>query len=204
MLPEAVGALSEAFIVQRLQTQALPAVDGAMDGPALTGATHLRPAAVLIPMIWDGGQWNLLFTRRTEHLASHKGQVSFPGGASEPEDNTPETTALREAYEEIGLEPENVQVFGRLVSRPTVSHFIVTPVVGRIRWPKEFTPSPQEVSRIFTIPLAWLADPAHREERPRTLPNGYHEKVIYYEPYDGEILWGASARITVDLLRVLQ
>lgn len=204
MLPEALGSLSETDIIQRLRAQALPPVDAALDGPALEGLTNLRPAAVLVPLIWVEGEWHLLFTRRTELLPSHKGQVAFPGGSAEPEDLTPENTALREAHEEIGLNPEDVQVFGRLISRPTVSHFIITPVVGKVPWPNQFALSSYEVSRIFTIPLSWLADPAHREEKPRTLPNGHHEAVIYYEPYDGEILWGASARITVDLLRVLQ
>lgn len=204
-----IGSLSDEEIIRRIRMQSRPPLDAALDAPALesqqvTSPVLLRPSAVLVPLVWMADDWHLLFTRRTEWLQSHKGQVSFPGGGAEPEDLTPEDTALREAQEEIGLMPEDVHVFGRLISRPTVTHFIITPVVGRIRWPNEFVLSPQEVSRVFTIPLAWLADPANREERPRTLPNGYYEKVIFYQPYDGEVLWGASARITLDLLRILE
>jgi hypothetical protein len=111
---------------------------------------------------------------------------------------------LREAFEEIGLLPQDVRIYGRLVSRPTVTNFLITPVIGKIRWPGEFRLSEREVSRMFTIPLDWLVDASHREERQRSMPGFSSENVIYYEPYDGEILWGATARITIDLLRVLQ
>jgi 8-oxo-dGTP pyrophosphatase MutT (NUDIX family) len=163
----------------------------------------LRPAAVLAPLVWFNKHWSLLFTRRTETVNSHKGQVSFPGGVADPEDHSPEATALRETYEEIGLRPEDVRILGRLSTRTTVSSYLITPVVGRVRWPNEFRISTHEVSRIFTIPLDWLADSANREERPRTFSNGRKENIIYYQAYDGEILWGATARITVDLLRAL-
>lgn len=165
--------------------------------------TALRPASVLIPLLCREGGWHILYTRRTETLTSHKGQVSFPGGAADPGDPSPEMTALREAHEEVGLQAADVKLLGTLGRRPTISQFLVTPVVARIPWPYNFRLSVDEVGRVFTIPLAWLADSSHREERPHTVPGGYYEKVIYYEPYDGEILWGATARITVDLLEVL-
>lgn len=163
----------------------------------------LRAASVLIPLLRCEDAWHVLYTRRTETLTSHKGQVSFPGGAADPGDPSPEMTALREANEEIGLKGEDVKLLGTLDRRPTISQFLVTPVVARIPWPYPFQLSSSEVSRVFTIPLAWLADASHREERPYNVPGGYYEKVIYYQPYDGEILWGATARITVDLLEVL-
>ena len=200
-----VGTLSEEEIVRRIRMQSVPPLDDpALEFQQIDASLPLRPSAVLVPLVWMEDGWHLLFTRRTEWLQSHKGQVSFPGGGAEPEDRSPEATALREVQEEIGIKPEDVRVFGRLISRPTVTHFIITPIVGRIRWPKEFVLSTQEVSRVFTIPLAWLADPVNREERPRSLPNGYHENVIFYQPYDGEVLWGASARITIDLLHILE
>lgn len=169
------------------------------------GAPKLRKAAVLVPLIWDEDQWHLLLTRRTEMVANHKGQVSFPGGSAEPGDAGPEETALREAYEEIGLLPRDVTILGRLSSRPTVTNFVITPVIGRVRWPYEFRLSQEEVGRVFTIPLDWLAQPQNREERPRVLPGvGRVENVIHFRPYDGEILWGASAWIAMDLLRALR
>jgi 8-oxo-dGTP pyrophosphatase MutT (NUDIX family) len=163
----------------------------------------LRRAAVLVPFLWQQDQWHLLFTRRTDTVQSHKGQVSFPGGAADPYDPTAEQTALRETYEEIGLSPEGITVLGRLPEMPTITNYLVTPIVAQINWPVTFNLSPHEVSRVFTIPLAWLAEPANREEHPRLLPNGVTENVIYYQPYDGEMLWGVSARIMVDLLVVL-
>lgn len=166
--------------------------------------SHFRPASVLIPLIWDDQQWHILLTRRTEAVNSHKGQVSFPGGASENGDGSPEATALREAWEEIGLEPRDVKLLGRLPARPTISNFLITPVVGAICWPYNFQLSLLEVSRVFTIPLAWLADPAHWQARPRAMPGGFSEHVIYFEPYDGELLWGISARIMLDFMSVLE
>ena len=196
MLPGGADALTDADIIQLLQAQP---PDQALNAQY----PGLRPAAVLVPLLRMEDHWSLLFTRRTETVNSHKGQVSFPGGAADPGDPSPEATALREAYEEIGLFPENVRLFGRLLSRPTISRFLITPVVGKLGWPGDFHLSPHEVSRLFTIPLGWLSDPANHEERPRTTPGGYYENVIYYQPYDGEILWGITARITLDLLAAL-
>ena len=163
----------------------------------------LRPAAVLVPLLWHQDQWRLLYTRRTEKVQNHKGQVSFPGGAVDPQDRSPEETALREAYEEIGLAAQDVAVLGRMPELATNSHYLVTPVVARIRWPYEFTISPEEVSRVFTMPLDWLANRANWEERTRTNRQNQQEKVIYYQPYDGETLWGITGRITVEFLQIL-
>lgn len=163
-----------------------------------------RPAAVLIPMLRANGDWQILFTRRNAALAEHSGQVAFPGGRADPEDRYPEDTALREAREEIGLEPRDVSILGRLTDFITITNYRVTPVVGLIPWPYELRLAHHEVSRVFTIPLSWLADPANYEERQRLLPPPYAPvSVIYFHPYDGEVLWGASARFTLALLSIL-
>jgi 8-oxo-dGTP pyrophosphatase MutT (NUDIX family) len=113
-------------------------------------------------------------------------------------------TALRESYEEIGLKPQDVRILGRLQDYLTITNYRVTPVVGVIPWPYELHPAEVEVSRVFTIPLDWLAQPENYAERPRQLPAPYAPaKVVYYEPYDGEVLWGASARMTLNLVRAL-
>jgi len=166
----------------------------------LNEETRLKCAAVLIPLVWYEKEWHLLFTRRTDTVESHKGQVSFPGGACDEGETTPEETALREADEEIGIQPEEVRVLGRLPNLITITYFRVTPVVGVVRWPAVFRVGADEVARIFTIPLDWLANSSNRWQF--EMP-GRRRSLIAYHPYDGELLWGATARMTVDLLNVL-
>ncbi|MFZ6027971.1 MAG: NUDIX hydrolase [Chloroflexota bacterium] len=163
-----------------------------------------RPAAVLIPFLALDDAWHILYTRRTDHLAQHKGQVAFPGGRSDPGDPSPQFTALREAEEEIGVHPMDVQVLGRLAALPTTSGYCITPIVGVIPWPYPLVLAEREVVRTFCVPLAWLADAAHREVRTRLLPDlGVTQPVIYFQHYGGELLWGVSAEITVNLLAAL-
>lgn len=163
-----------------------------------------RSAAVLIPLFQKDGGWHITLIRRTADLTEHSGQVAFPGGRTDPDDISPEATALREAYEEIGILPQDVHILGRLAETLTITNFRVTPIVGLIPWPYSFHPAVEEVARIFTIPLDWLADPHHHEQRLRQLPAPYAPiKVAYFHPYDGEILWGVSARFMLELLKVI-
>ena len=194
--------LTEEFISRKLH-EAIKSAGPSSDGYAeidLTKDTRLKCAAVLVPLLWQNDEWHLLFTRRTERVESHKGQVSFPGGACDEGESTPEETALREANEEIGLEPKNVRVLGRLANMITITSFRVTPVVGVIPWPTVFRVGEHEVARIFTIPLLWLADKRNRWEFNMF---GRNRTLIAYHPYDGELLWGATARMTLDFLKVL-
>ena len=161
---------------------------------------HLKCAAVLVPLVFFQNEWHVLYTRRTDRVESHKGQVSFPGGACDEGETTPEETALREADEEIGIRPQDVNVLGRLSRMVTISKFRVTPVVGVIQFPYAFKTSGAEVARVFTMPLMWLANRNNYWEF--SLP-GTERSVIVYHPYDGELLWGATARMTVNFLKIL-
>ena len=193
--------LTEDTISQCLQAaiQGDPSSDGFSE-IELTAETSLKAAAVLIPLVWHDEEWHLLYTRRTDTVESHKGQVSFPGGAADEGETSPEQTALREAEEEIGLDAVNVRVLGRLSNLITITYFRVTPVVGVVKWPAVFRVGEHEVARIFTIPLGWLANPSNRWQF--EMP-GRARSLIAYHPYDGELLWGATARMTVDFLNVL-
>lgn len=175
-----------------------------------------RPAAVLVPLVripaGSGGPgWHILYTRRTHLVQHHKGQVSFPGGRSDPGDASPEATALREVHEEIGLHPSDVRLLGRMEDFMTISNFRVTPVVGTIPWPYPFTLNPQEVSRVFTVPADWLAASdrygIHRRELPPDflLPPHLQDQMeeVIFEPYEGEVIRGATARATLRLIERL-
>lgn len=161
---------------------------------------NLKCAAVLVPLVFFQDEWHVLYTRRTDHVESHKGQVSFPGGACDEGETTPEETALREADEEIGIKPLDVKIIGKLSRMVTISKYKVTPVVGVIQFPYAFKTSGAEVARVFTMPLLWLANKNNYWEF--SLP-GTDRSVIVYHPFDGELLWGATARMTVNFLRIL-
>lgn len=195
-----MSALTEDFIRERLRKVNLDPLSDGYAEVDLAPDSKVRCAAVLVPLAPVDGEWHLLYTRRTDRVESHKGQVSFPGGACDEGETTPEQTALREAHEEVGILPQDVRVLGRLTNMITITHFRVTPVVGVVPWPYVFRVGSEEVARVFTIPLAWLAEPRNRWEFP--FPER-KRALIAYHPYDGELLWGATARMTVDFLNIL-
>ena len=161
--------------------------------------TAQRQAAVLVPLVVTGDSIDLLLTRRTEHLSSHRGQVAFPGGGVEPEDESLIHTALREAQEEVSLMPEFVDVIGLLDDLPTVTEdTIVTPVVGVVQDTSTLKAEPNEVARIFSIPLTYLIEPTHWRSETHIHRNRSYP--LYFLDYDGETLWGLSAYITRQLL----
>ena len=164
--------------------------------------SRLSSAAVLLPLIRLRDQWQLVYTLRSVRLHDHSGQVSFPGGSWEPADDSLIETALRESQEEIGLDPGSVQVIGRMAKVAMITRFVVTPVVGIVNWPTPLTVNPDEVDRVFSIPLDWLADPINQEYRVHT-HGGKDFDVPYFKPFDGEIVWGATAGMTLDFLRLL-
>lgn len=163
---------------------------------------HERRAAVLVPIIDDGGPLRLLLTRRTEDTPTHKGHVAFPGGGVSLADPDAASAALREAFEEVALPREAVDVIGELDDFPTVYwRSVVTPVVGRVRRLPPLTPDPREVARIFEIPFDALRDPARW-----TVQDVERDGVrwpVFFFPWDGETLWGLSAYITMSLLALM-
>jgi 8-oxo-dGTP pyrophosphatase MutT (NUDIX family) len=194
--------LTQDQIVQKLfaAEQVRPDSDGYAEIP-IRPDTLLRCAAVLVPLTLYQDEWHVLYTRRTDRVESHKGQVSFPGGACDDGETSPEQTALREAEEEIGIRPTDVMVLGRLSQLITISSFRVTPIVGVIPWPYAFKVAGFEVARVFTIPLLWLANKNNYWEF--TLRDS-DRSLIAYHPFDGELLWGATARMTVTFLKTLE
>lgn len=186
-----------------------PGLSQAFDVPVSVteNPTAPRLASVMVPLFWHQAEWHLLYIRRVvSQRDRHSGQVAFPGGRQDPADEDAVATAKREAHEEIGLPSMHVDVLLTLDQYLTSSHYQVTPVVARVPWPYNYRAQPSEVDRIFSIPLAWLADPANLEMRRRIVQRGDGEvetTVVYFSPFDGETLWGASARITIAFLRAL-
>jgi 8-oxo-dGTP pyrophosphatase MutT (NUDIX family) len=164
-----------------------------------------RPAAVLVPLYRDESQWHLLFTRRTDSVNEHRGQVSFPGGAIEENDQNPIQTALREAEEEIGIRSTEIQVVGQLDPLLTVTQFHITPVVGVLPWPYQLKINPEEVARVFGVPIDWLSNSENLTTDYREpLISGPPIPVYHFKPFQGEIIWGATARIILDFLNTIQ
>ena len=158
----------------------------------------LIPAAVLL-LLTDRGGPHVVFAKRTEDVAHHKGQFSFPGGIVETWDGSRLETALREAQEEIGLPPSAVEVLGTLDDTETrATQFVITPFVGMISRPVSYTPDGKEIERVLEVPLEALLDPANfRVEMWER--NGEVQPVYFYE-YAGETIWGATARILKQFL----
>jgi 8-oxo-dGTP pyrophosphatase MutT (NUDIX family) len=160
--------------------------------------------AVLVPLLAVDGEASILYTRRSAALPHHQGQVAFPGGRRHPESDADlAATALRETHEEIGLPPAQVHILGILDDIETVAtRFVITPFVGVVTSPYRFRPCPREVDAIFTVPLRVLQAPdAERHEvwdfDGRAVP-------IDTYPVDGHVIWGATQRITRNLLGVLR
>lgn len=177
--------------------------DGAAAGDRAPSA-----AAVLVGLVQRDQGLQVLLTRRTDHLRDHAGQISFPGGRSEPEDGSPEATALREAQEEVGLPPDRVELLGRLPDYTTVTRFVVTPVVGLIRPPFELRLDAFEVAEAFEVPLQYLMTPAHHRRHVFQFEGGQRQFLsMPWRPaaHDREyFIWGATAAMLRNLYHFLR
>jgi 8-oxo-dGTP pyrophosphatase MutT (NUDIX family) len=174
-----------------------------MDRVSDHGATPVtdasRQAAVIAPVL-DRGGTHLLFTKRADHLGEHPGQMSFPGGGHDPGDDTLRETALREAREEIGLRPREVEVVGRVDDIHTVSRYAVRPFVARVP-DRAYDPDEREVAEIAVLPVSGLLDPANYESERRTHPE-FGDVRVHFFHVGGYTVWGATARILVQLLEL--
>ena len=167
-------------------------------------ADDFQQAAVLIPFVKIKNQWHLVFIRRALHEKDpHGGQVAFAGGKYEQHDKNLQATALREAHEEIGLIPLSVTILGELNFHHSISRYQITPVVAFTAWPFKLVLDQLEVARVFTIPLNWLANPDHHRIELHQHAETKSFPVVYFDEYDGELLWGATARMTLTLISQL-
>ena len=159
---------------------------------AVPGAV-LRPAAVLVPVWLHQGDARVILTKRASHLKHHPGQVAFPGGKRDETDLSLDACALREAWEEIGLAPDRVELLGRLPAHETVTGFTVTPILGVIR--DAFDPAPQaeEVDEVFTVPLSHVLYQGNYGVERRQWRGIWRS--YYAVPYGPYYIWGATARM---------
>lgn len=164
-------------------------------------ASGLTCAAVLVPVLFKEGHWHVLVTLRTQRVEHHKGQISFPGGACDPEDVDLEATALRETWEEIGLSHEEVEVLGALDDLVTVTNFVVTPFVGVIPYPRSYQLNEYEVEAVVEVPFSFLRDPSHLRIERREYQGRDHDVLLW--EFGTYTIWGATARILKSLLDLM-
>ena len=157
-----------------------------------------QQAAVLVPLIDSGAECTLLFTKRTETVDTHKGQVSFPGGVVDGTDTDPTQTALREACEEVGIIPDSVETLGILDDITTPIGFVITPVVGFLASIPNIVPNGAEVAEAFQIPLSFFADP--RNGRKEQHVSGGRRYEVWSYNTGRHVIWGATAKIVRMLL----
>jgi len=159
-----------------------------------------REAAVLAPVVTRDAGTHLLFTKRADHLGEHPGQMSFPGGGREPSDDDLTATALREADEEIGLAADEVEIVGRIDDIRTVTGYAVRPFVAVVP-DRAYTPDEREVAEVVLLPVPALTDLDNYESERREHP-AYGEHRVHYFNVDGYTVWGATARMLVQLLEL--
>jgi 8-oxo-dGTP pyrophosphatase MutT (NUDIX family) len=161
-------------------------------------------AAVLVPLVEIAGQWNILLTKRTDTVATHRGEISFPGGAREVSDKDLIDTALRETEEEIGLTRESISVIGVMQSFETVSRFIITPVIGILSNPFSLNLNHEEVDEVLYYELGWIKQKRNRMEIDFKDPSGYNRKVIKFRRHKNEIVWGITAKIIDSFINLIK
>jgi 8-oxo-dGTP pyrophosphatase MutT (NUDIX family) len=200
-LPNTLDLASEAWLRQRFADGRAVAPIAAGDGHLWRQTEALRPAAVLVPVVRRDAGLTILFTRRTDHLYDHAGQISFPGGRTEAHDESPAATALRETFEEIGLPESRVEVLGSLSEYTTVTGYHVTPVVGLVNPPLTLSLDAFEVAEAFEVPLTFFLDPSNHQRN--TLQYQGRTRHYYAMPFEMRYIWGATAGMLMNLYAFL-
>ena len=160
-----------------------------------------KQASVLIPIVDRNPEPSILLTKRTEHLASHPGQISFPGGGREAGDRDDLATALREAKEEVGIESDLIEIIGQLDTYRTVTDFAISPFVGVVQADFELNIDQCEVEAVFELPLTYLLDQRHHKIESRFWKG--RQRFFYAMPYEGYYIWGATAAMLINLYSTL-
>ena len=160
-----------------------------------------RPAAVLIPIFFKEGQAHLLFTKRTEYVEHHKGQISFPGGSRDREDTSLQITALRETEEEVGIKSNDIHIIGQTDVFLTNTHFLVTPFVGFFYHPYDYCINDDEIDQLIEAPLAHFLNDDIFEIKPYE-KNGHQWQVHFYH-YKGELVWGVTGFLLSNFLSIV-
>lgn len=163
----------------------------------------LAPAAVLLLLYLKDGEYHVLFNKRSQHVAHHKGEVSFPGGARDPEDGDMRSCALRETWEEMGIRPEDVTILGELDEVATRSNFTIHTFVGTIPYPYPFRVSEGEIAEVLEVPLSTLLDRQSLREEVYLRPDGRLACNHAYS-YNHHLIYGATARIAQQFLDLLR
>lgn len=163
---------------------------------------HLRPASVLLPLYKREDELFLLFTRRTEKVEHHKGQISFPGGMRDPEDLNAVSTAIRETWEEIGIEPSSVEILGELNDHITITGFNVSPFVGKIPYPFSLTICEEELSEVFSVPLNFFLEKSNCRQEFLQDEDGKKREFFVFE-YQHYRIWGTTAAIIHNFVEIL-
>ncbi|MHA1597389.1 MAG: NUDIX hydrolase [Alphaproteobacteria bacterium] len=199
--------MSNAFDIEKIRRHRPPVDGDAPRGdhdlnPGTRSDADLVPAAVLVALVEHAHETTVMLTRRTDNLAHHPGQISFPGGHMEAADDSPEETALRETFEETGLARSHIEVIGRLDDYQTRTGFRITPVVATVTPPFDLNPDPTEVAEVFEVPLAFFLDAANHQRHAREFEG--RQRQFHAMPYGEYFIWGATAGMLFNLYQILR